>query len=377
MVQISKFPVLRHLRSEPSRHVLHWSRGSLQRSGRGLSYWFQPLTAAIAEVPCDDRDLTFLVRGRSADFQEMTAQGMLTWRVTDPERVAERVDFSIDLAEGHWIEKPLEQLSDVLTEQVQQLALAALTQLDVRVHLERGIEVVRDGVREGLEGLKVLEELGIEVVSVSISKVAPSAELERALQTPALEAMQQKADQATFERRALAVEKERAIGENELQNRIELAAREANLIDRQGENTRKRAAEEAEANRISVEAKAEQLRISAEAEAERLRISAEAEAEQLGVTAEAKAQEARIRSAAEAEGIVAIEQARVGAERERIGIYRDLPSNVMLGLAAREFAGKLRRIEHLNISPDMLSNLFGDLMEAGTKALSSPGRERR
>ena len=173
MVQISKFPVLRHLRSEPSRHVLHWSRGSLQRSGRGLSYWFQPLTAAIAEVPCDDRDLTFLVRGRSADFQEMTAQGMLTWRVTDPERVAERVDFSIDLAEGHWIEKPLEQLSDVLTEQVQQLALAALTQLDVRVHLERGIEVVRDGVREGLEGLKVLEELGIEVVSVSISKVAP------------------------------------------------------------------------------------------------------------------------------------------------------------------------------------------------------------
>jgi len=355
MVQISKFPVLRHLRSEPSRHVLHWSRGSLQRSGRGLSYWFQPLTAAIAEVPCDDRDLTFLVRGRSADFQEMTAQGMLTWRVTDPERVAERVDFSIDLAEGHWIEKPLEQLSDVLTEQVQQLALAALTQLDVRVHLERGIEVVRDGVREGLEGLKVLEELGIEVVSVSISKVAPSAELERALQTPALEAMQQKADQATFERRALAVEKERAIGENELQNRIELAAREANLIDRQGENTRKRAAEEAEANRISVEAKAEQLRISAEAEA----------------------QEARIRSAAEAEGIVAVEQARVGAERERIGIYRDLPSNVMLGLAAREFAGKLRRIEHLNISPDMLSNLFGDLMEAGTKALSSPGRERR
>ncbi|MDB4453820.1 SPFH domain-containing protein [bacterium] len=365
MVQISKFPVLRHLRSEPNRHVLHWSRGSLQRSGRGLSYWFQPLTAAIAEVPCDDRELSFLVRGRSADFQEMTAQGVLTWRVTDPERVAKRIDFSIDLAEGHWVEKPLEQLADVLSEQVRQLALGALAQLDVKAHLERGIDVVREGVRSGLKGLEVLEELGVGVVATSIGEVAPCAELERALQTPALEAMQQKADEATFERRALAVQKERAIAENELQNRIELAAREADLIGQQGENTRKRATEEAEAGRISAEARAAQQQIAAEAQAAQQRVAADAQA-----------QEERVKSAAQAEGIAAVEDARVVAERERIGIYRDLPVNVMLGLAAREFAGKLRHIEHLNLSPDLLSNMLGDLMQAGTQALSSRGERR-
>ena len=45
-----------------------------------------------------------------------------------------------------------------------------------------------------------------------------------------------KADEAIFQRRALAVEKERAIQENELQNRIELARRQSEFAER---NTKK------------------------------------------------------------------------------------------------------------------------------------------
>ena len=40
-----------------------------------------------------------------------------------------------------------------------------------------------------------------------------------------------RADEAAFARRAMAVEKERAIQENELQNRIELAKKEEGLIE--------------------------------------------------------------------------------------------------------------------------------------------------
>ena len=55
--------------------------------------------------------------------------------------------------------------------------------------------------------------MGLEVVTVRVADVSPSAELKRALQTPTFERLQQQADEATFERRALAVEKERAIAE--------------------------------------------------------------------------------------------------------------------------------------------------------------------
>jgi hypothetical protein len=140
---------------------------------------------------------------------------------------------------------------------------------------------------------------------------------------------------ATFRRRA-AVEKERAIQENELQNQIELARREANLINQHGENEKKRATDAAEA-----------ARIAAEAEAERRGIAAQAQAESIGL----------------------VEEAKVKAEQERMAIYRDFPTERLLGLAAQRLAGKLQRIEHLNLTPDLLGGLLTNLVEAGTQRL--------
>lgn len=321
MVQITKYPLVRHLRSEPNRHILHWSRGRLTKSGRGLAYWFHPLRASVAEVPCDDRELAFLFHGRSSDFQDITVQGVITWRVVDPEIVADRVDFSVDIKNGSWLEQPLEQLGEVLTNRAQQHAWDAIAANDVRGLLERGVEQVRTRIREGLADSAELEALGIEIVAVSVRKIAPSSELERALQTPAHESIQQQADEATFRRRALAVEKERAIAENELQNQIELATRESELINQRGENEKQ--------------------------------------------AAEAKGETARLESASQAESIRVVEEARVVAERERMEIYSGLEPQVLMGLAAREFARKLQKIEHLNVTPDMLGQLLTDLVKTG------------
>ena len=61
----------------------------------------------------------------------------------------------------------------------------------------------------------------------------------------------------------------------------------------------------------------------------------------------------------------------VGAERERMDIYADLPTHVLIGLAAQELAGKLEKIEHLNISPEMLGPILQRLIKAGTKHLEN------
>ena len=168
--------------------------------------------------------------------------------------------------------------------------------------------------------------------------MAPTAELEKALQAPTREAIQQASDEAVFQRRALAVEKERAIQENELQNRIELAKREESLINQEGANELRRATELAAAERIAAEAKGERLRLEATAEAESIRL---------------------------------VQHAKVTAEQEQMEIYKDLPSNVMLGLAARELAGKLERIDHLNLSPDTFGPLLSNLVQSGTRHLEA------
>jgi NADH dehydrogenase/NADH:ubiquinone oxidoreductase subunit G len=160
--------------------------------------------------------------------------------------------------------------------------------------------------------------MGLEVANVRVADISPSSELSRALQTPTFERLQQQTDQATFERRALAVEKERAIAENELSNQIELARRQKELIGREDENARTRATAEAAAKKIQAEAEAQRIQV--------------------------------------------IEEARTQAERQRVAVYSDLPAGVMMGLAARELAGKLQTIEHLNITPDLLATLVGDAL---------------
>jgi hypothetical protein len=200
---------------------------------------------------------------------------------------------------------------------------------------------VRDLLTTGLNGLQILlertfkeeerlKEMGIEVVLVRVYEMKPTPDLEKALQTPTREGLQQEADRAIFERRALAVEKERAIAENELQNKIELARREELLINQKGQNERRRATEEAEMRKIETDAAAARVLVEAKAAAERVRV---------------------------------VDFAKVEAEKARVDVYRDLPAQVLMGLAAQELAGKLQAIEHLNITPDMLGPALVKFLE--------------
>ncbi|WP_200910648.1 hypothetical protein [Sphingomonas sp. Leaf230] len=93
-----------------------------------------------------------------------------------------------------------------------------------------------------------------------------------------------------------------------------------------------------------------------------LLITQEAENARNRATGLAEAQQ--VEAGAEAERIRTIESAKAEAEQARMTIYRDLPPGVMLGLAARELAGKLDTIEHLNITPDLLATVLGEFRNA-------------
>lgn len=341
MAEISGVGVVRHLRSDAASHVLQYDGGRLRRSGRGLSFWFLPLTTSLAEVPVDDRDQSFLFHARSADFQDVTVQGVLTYRVLDPARLAERVDFSIDLRTGAHLKQPLERLSHTLAQLAERETWGYVARTPVREVLAEGQARIRERIAAALTGHEALDAIGLSIVSVSVLSVKPKAELEKALESPTRERIQQDADEAAFTRRAQAVDKERAIQENELANRIELAKREEELIGQQGTNARRQATESAEAGRIATDAEAQRTRVRGEAEGDSLR---------------------------------AVEGARVGLEKARMELYRDVPPSVLFGLAAQILAGKLERIEHLNITPETLGPMLADLLAAGTRRLDA-GRE--
>ncbi len=313
MAFIRRYGFTAHFKSEASNYVMRYRGGRMVRSGRGLSFWFMPRHASIIEMPLVDRQATLFLKGNSQDFQDAAVQGTALWNIVDPEKLADRIDFSLNLATGGYYTDPIAKIEARLITLAEQTAMQYFAELPIRALLDGGVGPLRERLGSTLIGTSTLDDIGIAVVDLSLGKLAPSSELERALQTPTFESLQQKADEAMFERRALAVDKERAIAENELANKTELARRESELIAKESENTRARATAKAEAGRIE--------------------------------------------SAADADRIQTVEGARNEAERERAAIYRDMPSDVLMGLAAREFAKKLQKIEHLNVNPDLLSAL--------------------
>jgi regulator of protease activity HflC (stomatin/prohibitin superfamily) len=339
MADITRRFFLRHLRSTPTSWVRHMAKGSMKREGVGLSFWYRPLTAVLSEVPVDDRELPLLFHARTSDFTDVTVQATVTYRIAAPQTASSRLDFSIHPYSGAARSRPLDQIATLLAELAQQPALDLLARLPLAEALTAGISPVREAVSAALAEDTRLSDLGVTVVSARVVAIRPEPELERALQTPTRESVQAEADRATYGRRAQAVEQERGIAENELQNKIELARREQQLVEQHGTNARRQAELDSAA----------QLVVSQGA-AERDKVAAAAKAEQDRLLADARAASIRAIGLADAE-----------KEAARLAAYRDLPQSVLQAMTVREFAGKLPDIKALTITPDMLTDLLSRL----------------
>ncbi|MFJ9517093.1 SPFH domain-containing protein [Kitasatospora sp. NPDC101801] len=336
MADITRRFGFRHLRAAPTSHVRHLSGGKLAHDGTGLAFWFRPRTAAISEVPADDRELAMLFHAGTADFQDLTVQAAVTYRIVDAAVAATRVDFGIDPDTGRWRAEPLDQLGTLLTDIAQQYALELIARTSLAEALADGITALRHRIAEGLADEQRLSETGLSVVAVRITALRPEAEMERALRTPTREQVQQDADRATYERRAVAVERERAIAENELASQIELARREEQLVEQQGANARRLAEQNAAADGIRAEAEAVRRTRLAAAEAEAARILASAQADSDRDLGAAKAE-------AEAAWLTAHQQA--GPE-------------VLRALALIRLAEHLPNIDSITLTPDVLTGLL-------------------
>jgi regulator of protease activity HflC (stomatin/prohibitin superfamily) len=238
------------------------------------------------------------------------------------------VDFSIDPDSGRLRSAPLEQLGAIITESAQRYAISYLTAVPLAVALAEGVAEVGSRLQAGLAGDRRLSETGVSVVDVRVVAVRPDPEVEKALQTPTREQLQQEADRATFERRALAVERERAISENEMHTQIELARREEQLVAQRGANAHRLAEDEATTTRIQSEAAA----------AERVRL------------ADAQAYQAKV-----------LGEANAASEAARLGAYRDVSEATLLGLALEKLAANLPRIQSLVLTPDLIAPLLARL----------------
>ena len=314
---------IRYMKASPTTYVLLFKNGKVKREGAGLSLFYFAPTSVLVLVPVSSVDVPFVFNEVSGDFQSVTIQGQLTYRVTDPQRLASILDFSIR-ANGTFVSEDPEKLKERLINATQILAAGVTRRLPLR-DLLGALDTIVSEVLAALKSSDAVTMLGVEILGLSISSVKPTPETSKALEAEAREMLLRKADEAIYARRNAAVEQERRIKESELNTEIAV------------EEKRRQIRETKMAADIAVEEQRSSL------------IERQVANDGKEVDSKAYALDAMLKPLRDMDW-----RTLMAASAGR------LDPKLSIAMAFRDLAENATKIGHLNITPDLLTSMLRD-----------------
>ncbi|MSR57476.1 MAG: SPFH domain-containing protein [Planctomycetaceae bacterium] len=319
----------RYLKTTPTTYVLHYRSGKIVQEGVGLSFFYFAPPAVIVLVPISSRDVPFVFNEVTSDFQDVTIQGELTYRIRDSKKIAELLDHSVD-AVGRYKSDDPGKLNDRLIHAAQILARSYTQKRTLNQVLVSSDALVGE-VLTGLKQAAAVAALGVEVLDLSLIGLKATPEMAKALQTDAREQLLKRADEAIYARRNAAVELERTIKENELNTEIAIEQKKQQM--RESQMTAEIAVEQQRANLV-----------------------------------DAKVDNDRKETQSRAAALTAmLEPVKTVDWRTLMVVSTGLDSKQMIGLAFQQLAENAAKIGELNISPDLLNTLLHTPASGGRK----------
>lgn len=312
---------IRFIKVPPTTHIMQYRGGQLVREGAGLSFFYFAPTSVIAQIPIASTGVPFVFNEVTADFQDATIQGELTYRVSDPATLSGLLDFSVSPAGRHLSDDP-SKLNDRLIHATQILARAFTQEQPLRELLVSSDTLVAQ-VLDGLKDSAAVGMLGVEILGLSILSIKATPEMAKALQAGAREQLLQEADEAVYARRNTAIELERQIRENELKTEIAVEQKRREVRE----------------TKLAADVALEQRRV---------------ELVDLAIENQRKESQAR------ADALRAmLEPVKDIDWRTLMAAQSGLDSGQLIAMAFRDLADNAEKIGTLNVSPDLLQSLLG------------------
>lgn len=227
--------MFKYYKGEQSDFIIKFSKGKIKKSGRGLSFFYLKYKTNIMAIPAVTVDSNFYFNEVTKNYQSISLQGHYTYKIEDPKKMAFLLDYSIDPLTNEYKSTDPEKIQLRITNVVQMETRSEIEVLDLedalRISKELAVKVL-----DRVKSVPLMDELGVEVLSITFTSIKPTPEISKALEADYREELAKKADEAIYERRAAAVEQERKIKENELNTQITLEEKRKQFIDLEGEN---------------------------------------------------------------------------------------------------------------------------------------------
>jgi hypothetical protein len=331
---------LRFIKTEPTTYVMQFRKGQVVREGTGLAFFYYAPTTSLVAVPVASAEAPFIFEETTADFQTVTLQGQVTYRVADPKRLAALMNFTLDPSGRRHVAEDPQKLPQRVIHVVNVLARAELQRLKLREAI-RASDAVVQTVRQALGASPEISQLGLEILGLAILAIKPTPETARALEAETREHLLREADEAIYARRNAAVEQERAIKENELNTEIAVENKKRQIREAQMDAER------------AVQEKRHQL---AQADMAAQVLLEDQRKALVALTAG----NARAEADSRAYGLATIMQALSAVDARVLQALTNvgMQPEQLIAAAFQELAGRAERIGQLNISPELLRELL-------------------
>jgi regulator of protease activity HflC (stomatin/prohibitin superfamily) len=331
---------INYIKFDSMTYVIKFKNGRIDREGRGLSFFYFAPTTSISAIPMGSNNLPFIFNESTQDYQTISIQGQISYKISDPKQLSELLDFTVD-DKGVYKKDESEKLNQRIINEAQTATSFFIHSLGLKEAI-RSAKAIEIKISEGLASSQAVAMLGIEILSVSILAVKATPEMERALETETREKLQQEADQAIYERRNFAVEQERKIKESELSTEIAVEEKKKQIAEKRIEGEVQQAESERRLREMKVQADISvenQRKTLIEQKTANDRKEADTQGYQLEVMLKPyKDMDWKILSALNSNG----------------------DSKFNIALAFRQMAENADKIGTLNISPDLLDTLLKD-----------------
>lgn len=329
---------INHIKFDSMTHVFYYKKGVLEKEGRGLSFFYFSPNSSIVAIPMGSNDLPFIFNESTNDYQTVTIQGQISYKINNPKMLADILDFTVT-DDGSYKKNDIEKLNQRIINEAQTSTSSYIHNIGLKEAI-RSAKKIEVRILEGLKFSEAIKMLGIEILGANVLEVQATPEMAKALETETRERLKQEADHAIYERRNFAVEQERKIKESELNTEIAVEEKQKQIDEKRMESEVQRMENNRKIREMNIEADIaveNQRKIFIEQKTENDKKEAEVQGFQI---------EAMLKPYKEMDW----------RSLTALAGHSDARNNI--ALAFRELAQNAGKIGNLNITPDLLESIL-------------------
>ncbi|UZR94194.1 SPFH domain-containing protein [Chondrinema litorale] len=331
---------IKHIKFDSMTYVIHYKNGNISKEGRGLSFFYFAPNSSIVAIPMGSNDLPFVFNESTKDYQTVTIQGQISYKISQPKTLADVLDFTVNDI-GQYKKSDIEKLNQRIINEAQTSTSSFIHDINLKDAI-RSAKTIEERILEGLKASPAIGMLGIEILGANILSIKATPEMARALETETREKLQQEADHAIYERRNFAVEQERRIKETELNTEIAVEEKQKQIAEKRMES---------DVQKAENQRKLREMRLEAD-------IAIENQRKQL-----IEQKTANDKKEAETKGYVIETTLKPYKELDWKTLTALSNSNTPgfnISLAFRELAENAEKIGNINISPELLESILNE-----------------